>query len=95
MVTRFAGGGAGGVNGTNGDGGPALNASLGGTFGIAFSPRGDLYIADGRCVRKVTLTTPLPPLPPLSRRGGIDLDGQGKSAVVVNSASGNQLQAGR
>jgi len=96
IITRYVGGsGAGGL----GDGGLARDATVRNPNGIAFSPRGDFYIADttNDRIRKVTLnTTPPPaPLPPLSRRGGIDLDGQGRSAVVVNSLSGNQLQAGR
>ncbi|MFN6169315.1 MAG: Calx-beta domain-containing protein [Burkholderiales bacterium] len=37
----------------------------------------------------------LPALPPLARRGGVDIDGQGRSALVVRAASNNQLQAGR
>jgi hypothetical protein len=32
---------------------------------------------------------------PLSRRGGIDLAGQGRSVLVVRAASGNQLQSGQ
>jgi hypothetical protein len=32
---------------------------------------------------------------PLSRRGGIDLDGQGRSAIVVSGSSGSQLLAAR
>ena len=37
---------------------------------------------------------PVPQLP-LSRRGGIDLDGNGSSALMVRSTANNQLQAGR
>ena len=46
--------------------------------------------------KSVTATfTATPALAPLSKRGGVDLDGQGRSALVVRAASGNQLQAGR
>jgi photosystem II stability/assembly factor-like uncharacterized protein len=39
-------------------------------------------------------TGALPPQVPLSKRGGIDIDGDGKSEILVRSASA-QLQAGR
>ncbi|AMS31352.1 hypothetical protein AEM42_01120 [Betaproteobacteria bacterium UKL13-2] len=50
--------------------------------------------ADSSKTVSVTFST-LPTLASLSRRGGIDLDGQGKSTLVVRAASNNQLQAGR
>ena len=36
-----------------------------------------------------------PALPSLARRGGVDIDGQGRSALIIRVATGNQLQAGR
>jgi hypothetical protein len=39
--------------------------------------------------------SPVPALPSLARRGGVDIDGQGRSALVVRVSTGNQLQAGR
>jgi hypothetical protein len=86
-----------GFSGSSGDGGLAVNATLVDPYGITVDARGNLYIADGGAsrVRKVTFSTPLPPLPPLSRRGGIDLDGLGKSAAVVRSTAGGQLTVGR
>ncbi len=69
-ITTFAGGGS-----SLGDGGPAVNAMLGGPTGLAFDTQGNLYIADhglGR-VRKVsggvisTVAGPtLPNYPPLA-----------------------------
>jgi sugar lactone lactonase YvrE len=94
VITTIAGTGA---SGSTGDGGLAVNATLVDPYGVTVDARGDVYIADGGAsrVRKVTFSTPLPPLPPISRRGGIDLDGLGKSAAVVRATSGNQLSAGR
>ncbi len=37
----------------------------------------------------------IPSLPPLAKRGGIDLDGTGSSALVVRATTKNQLQVGR
>ena len=48
----------------------------------------------GRGMFAAPVTSPLPPLPPLSKRGGIDFDGSGKSQLVVRSSAG-QMQAGR
>jgi photosystem II stability/assembly factor-like uncharacterized protein len=48
----------------------------------------------GRGMFQATATAPLPPLGPLSKRGGIDIDGQGKSQLVVRSGSA-QMLAGR
>jgi len=46
--------------------------------------------------KSVTATfTATPALAPLAKRGGLDLDGQGRSALVVRAAASNQLQAGR
>jgi photosystem II stability/assembly factor-like uncharacterized protein len=42
----------------------------------------------------VTFST-FPAQASLSRRGGVDLDGQSRSALVVRAAGSNQLQAGR
>ena len=46
-----------------------------------------------RSVSATFSTTPA--LAPLAKRGGIDIDGQGKSALVVRASTGTQLQAGR
>src|SRR5262249_12245159 len=42
--------------GTGGDGGPALQAQLGGPFGVRFDSAGNMYIAEGYThrIRKVT-----------------------------------------
>jgi len=46
--------------------------------------------------KSVTATfTATPALAPLAKRGGIDLDGQGRSTLVVRAATGSQFQAGR
>ena len=37
----------------------------------------------------------IPTTPPLAKRGGIDLDGNGSSALIVRSTANNQLRAGR
>ena len=39
--------------------------------------------------------TVIPAMPPLAKRGGIDIDGLGSSALIVRSTAKNQLQAGR
>ncbi len=42
-----------GTHGDTGDGGPATDAKLGTVLGLAFSPNGDLYLADDTRVRKI------------------------------------------
>ena len=42
-----------GTHGDTGDGGPATDAKLGTVLGLAFSPTGDLYLADDTRVRKI------------------------------------------
>ncbi len=53
-ITTVAGGNAAACTGTAGDGGSALNACLVGPLGVALDAAGNLYIADGDLVRKVT-----------------------------------------
>ncbi len=48
VITTVAGTG---TPGSDGDNGPATRAELASPFGIAMSPRGLLYIADGACKR--------------------------------------------
>ncbi len=84
-----------GQSGSTGDGGLAINATLREAYGITLDARGNLYIADALAsrVRKVTYAASLPPL---SRRGGIDLDGLGRSTAVVRGRDrGTALMAGR
>ncbi len=65
--------------GTNlhGDGGPATDAVLGGASAVALDRSGNLYIASGSTVRKVTASTPPSARPIISSNG------------VVNGASFN------
>ena len=58
VITTFAGNNALGL-GYSGDGGPATNAQLVEPSDVAFSPSGDLYIADtgNNCIRMVSMTT--------------------------------------
>ena len=49
-----------GIFGFSGDGGPATNARLSGSEGIAFSPRGDLLISDSGNRRIRAVRGPLP-----------------------------------
>jgi len=51
VISTVAGTGNAGLSGDNG---PAISAQLGGPTGIAFDAAGDLYIADGYRIRKVT-----------------------------------------
>ena len=53
------------------------------------------YAAAPQVVRSFTITAPAPV--PLSKRGGIDIEGLGKSAILVRSAVGQtaQMQSGR
>jgi sugar lactone lactonase YvrE len=95
VITTAAGNNRSG--GAIGDGGPATSGQIN-PRGVKVDTAGNLYIADlqNHRIRKVT---GLPSVSPLSRRGGIDLDGQGKSALVVsgivNGVIAQQLTVGR
>jgi sugar lactone lactonase YvrE len=93
IITTVAGNGQ---SGFTGDGGLATSASVSEPNDVTVDAVGNVYIADlsNYRVRKVTFSS-APPAIPLSRRGGIDLDGQGRSAIVVQASTGNQLIAGR
>jgi hypothetical protein len=52
IITTFAGGGS--LGGGSEDGGPATSAMLGGIRALSFDSRGNLYLADGGLVRKIT-----------------------------------------
>jgi sugar lactone lactonase YvrE len=81
----------------SGDGGLAINAQVRFPEGMHIDASGNLLIADtsNSRIRKITLPFVPAPVVALSRRGGIDLDGQGSSAVVLRATSNNQLTAGR
>ncbi len=64
-----------GVTGSDGDGGPASRATLAGPRGLATDAIGDLYIADGLRVRKVSMSTGLITTVAGSGTGGLDGDG--------------------
>lgn len=51
VITTFAGTG---VSGASGDGGPAISAGFNGPSGIALDRAGNLYVADGGLIRKIT-----------------------------------------
>ena len=54
IISTVAGGNAAACGGSAGDGGPATSACLVGPLGIALDTAGNIYIADGDLVRKVT-----------------------------------------
>ena len=73
---------------------------LPGTCSISANQGGDVvgtttYAAAPQVVRSFTITAPAPV--PLSKRGGIDIEGLGKSVILVRSVVGQmaQMQAGR
>jgi sugar lactone lactonase YvrE len=91
-ISTFAG--TGGI-GFSGDGGPAIDAKFFTPTGVTLDSVGNLYVADSNNHRIRKISDAGVMIPPLSQRGGIDLDGQGKSAVVVRATNASQLIAGR
>src|SRR5207249_922488 len=84
-MTRIAGNGR---PGYSGDGGPAINAQLSLVGGLAFDPKGNLYIADSgnQVLRKVTPDGAITTVP-----GSAIYPGQGyslPSSTVAVAASG-------
>ena len=95
VITTVAGNGSAGFAG---DGGAATSASLDSPEGVTVDSAGNLYVADtaNNRIRKIS---GLSSATSLSRRGGIDLDGLGKGALVVsgfvNGTATQQLTVGR
>ena len=67
IVTTVAGGGA----NPNGDGGPATNAEIGQPYAVALDSSGNLYIAVGSVIQKVTAQLTPPANPPSFTEAGV------------------------
>jgi hypothetical protein len=87
IITTVAGNGYGAgmvPGGYTGDGGPALDAELGGPFGVAVDKAGNIYIADtyNSAIRKVTAATGI--ITTVAGNGNFGYSGDGGLAIDAN-----------
>jgi uncharacterized protein (TIGR03437 family) len=90
IITTIAGSGGSGVD--SGDGGPAINAQLSGPGGIAIDAAGNLYLASGNSIRKVS---PSGIISTFAGNGtsGFSGDGASDTSAQLNSPGGVAVDA--